>query len=1014
MKHPDDETLALFAEGKLPRQEVHEVLAHLGDCADCLRAVRGANEVVREEKPVASGSSWRPRLLAIAAAAVIVVLGLTTLVPLRRERTPVERLVALAPRDARTVEPRLSGSFPWAPYRGPMRANGAGDTRNFRLVGAAGEILEEAERSDDAHLQQAAGAALVLVERPQEAIARLRAAAEKHPSDATLWNDLGAATHAAGLQLNQQSRFPEALEAFDRAVSLDPRSGEALFNRALTLQRLGLHIAAREAWKQYLRVDPASPWSAEARAHLQRLPATTGESRFRNDHPQLERAVAGGDQAAVDAFVRQYPQGARTFTEVETLGQWAASRSQAKLAVARTVGESLVRLSGEMLLRDAVVAIDRGDEGTRQMLAEAHLAYRRGRLAYSRQAPAAAEPELRRAAELFAAAGSPMALVARYFAANTRYDQNEVIAARRELEALLLETAPHAGYKALGAQVRWELALCLMTDDDWTGALPYLLASARAFDALGERSNRGFIDSLYGDALAALGQPDEAWAARIRSFEALSGMGWGDRLAISLGAAVRTELRAGRLAAARALSRIELDALRTTGNDFTVANALVRVALLDAELGRPAVAAATLTEASIAASRILDDDMRARSLADVQFARGAVLLREDPRTAAASLGEALDGYLGAEARIFLPETLLLRARAALRLGDRDAALRELEHGAAAYERHGETTVLDAGRALYEEAIRLTLENGNTAAAFAWSERALGARADTLQAVQKRLEGTGAVILELAMARGEVIAFLIKVDDVQVIRRVDSYERLLRDLPVAGATQLLIVADPRLDGVALAASQLVERVAVAFAPNASALRSEAPAPFASLAAVGVASRDLPSSREELAELVQLYPRIVETSGTFASLLGAKADVLHVSGHAETGNDATLLFRGERISSRRISASKLQGHPLVVLAACETLRARRSPQRRALSLGEGFLAAGARGVIGTLAPIPDNDARAIFGSIHHHLATGRGPAEAVRQAQLESMAADRNGAWRSVALLTRTVEIRKESS
>lgn len=1014
MSHPDDETLALFVDGRLGRAEADSVLAHLDGCGECLRRIQGANEEHRAASTAFGprGAAWRPLAIAatIAAAAF---LGIMTIVRGPREpQSPTERLVALAPREARTVEPRLAGGFAWAPYRGPMRAGE--ETEHYRLFGAAGELVEESKRDDAPAAQHAAGTALMLIERPGEAVQRLRAAARKQPADAALRNDLGAAEYAAALKLNQPSRFVDALAAFDDALAADPRNVEALFNRALTLERLGLHIDARQAWQQYLRVDAASPWAVEARERLQRLPATTGESRFRNDQPRLELAAASGDRAALDALVRRYAQAARTFAETEYLGRWAATQSAESLAIARAIGGSLERLTGETLLRDAVAAIDRAG-AERGMLAEAHLAYRRGRIAYSRQAPVAAEPELRRAAELFARGGSPMALVARYYRANTAFDQNEVTRARRELELLLGEADARPGYKALGAQVRWELALCLMNDDDWSGALPLLVASRRGFASLGETSNRGFLDGLQGDALTSLGRPDEAWAARTRSFDALSHDGWGDRLVTSIGAAARAELRSGRLEAARALAALEMNALRATGNDFTLANALVRGALLDVRLGDAVEASAKVDEASVASSRLLDAAMRARSLADVQFARGAVLLHHDARAAAAALDRALDGYVDAEAPVFLTETRLLRARAALQLGDRDTALRELEHGIAAYERYPQTSVLDAGREVYEEAIRLTLDRGDVAAAFVWCERARGARADSLAAVQQRLAGSGAMIVEPAVVAGERIAFVIREDAATVIRRVASADRLFRELPLHGVTQVIIVADPASDGAAFAASQLIDRVAVTFAPSASVLRRELTPPLRSIAAVAVASRDLPSSREELAGLARLYPHSLEALGTFASVATARADVIHVSGHAEGGNDATLVFRGERISPRRIAAATLEGQPLVLLAACATLRAARSPMRRTLSLGEGFLAAGARGVIGTVAPIADNDAREIFGRIHRHLAAGRSAADALRLAQRESMSLDRNNsAWRAVALLTRTIEAGKESS
>ncbi|HET8773394.1 MAG TPA: hypothetical protein VFP80_06375, partial [Thermoanaerobaculia bacterium] len=503
---PEAETLAAFAEGKLKRRAVLEVLAHLDVCAACSAAVEGANQHV--------GRQERPRTLWLVAAAVLLVaagVGGWWI----RERAfdaPTARLVALAPADARLVEARLSGGFAWAPYRGPMRASEpAGDAGRYKLTGAVGDLLERAGRDPSPSAQQAAGVGLVLVDRAGDAVSRLRAAAAKDPSRAPLWNDVGAAEYAAALQRNEPSRFADALAAFDRALALDAAFAEALFNRALTLERMGLPLAARKAWERYLQADSSSKWAAEARTRLLRLPSTSGQSLFRDERPRLESAARSGNADAVRALVAKYPQQTRTFGETEYLGLWAeaaqrgeGAEAERQLAVARAIGAALV--PREALLRDAVAAIDGAGEEARRDLAAAHDAYRQARLAYSRQAPAAAEPGLRRAAALFARAGSPMALVARYYAANTRFDQNDVPGARHELTLLLAEADERRGYAALGAQVRWELALCAMNDDDWEGALPLLTSAEQAFRALGESAYLAFVETLLGDALVSLGR----------------------------------------------------------------------------------------------------------------------------------------------------------------------------------------------------------------------------------------------------------------------------------------------------------------------------------------------------------------------------------------------------------------------------------------------------------------------------------------------------------------------------
>ena len=163
-----------------------------------------------------------------------------------------------------------------------------------------------------------------------------------------------------------------------------------------------------------------------------------------------------------------------------------------------------------------------------------------------------------------------------------------------------------------------------------------------------------------------------------------------------------------------------------------------------------------------------------------------------------------------------------------------------------------------------------------------------------------------------------------------------------------------------------------------------------------------------------EIASFYPRSRElVNTTFPELVAAaeKAGVLHLAGHTlkqdQTGDAVIVFGRGERISWRQAAAASIAGSPVVVLAACETLRSPQNTAARSLSLGGGFLAGGAGDVIGTLAPIPDDDARTIFDTVHRHLAEGRDAAEALRLAQIESIGAESGGhrtAWRAVALLT----------
>ena len=270
---PTDETLALFASGDIDASTRNDVLAHIEACSDCMAAVLSANAHLEEERSVERDWSGRRAksdsrcwLGAVAAAVIIAVIAFPLL---RRRNDPMARLIALVPASARQVEPRLSGGFAWAPYRGPMRAtDSAADAERLKLGGAAGDAIERAQRDRGAAAQHAAGVAMVLVDQPAEAVDRLGRVAEQSPNDVRVWSDLAAARYAATVELQRPSLLPEALAAADRALRIDPKSAEALFNRALILEHLGLTGQARNAWLRYLEVDSGSSWATEARAHL--------------------------------------------------------------------------------------------------------------------------------------------------------------------------------------------------------------------------------------------------------------------------------------------------------------------------------------------------------------------------------------------------------------------------------------------------------------------------------------------------------------------------------------------------------------------------------------------------------------------------------------------------------------------------------------------------------------------------------------------------------------------------
>jgi tetratricopeptide (TPR) repeat protein len=249
---PSPHTLARFAAGQLAEAERIATATHLEGCHGCTQAIEAAVELLEEEER--NGRRGRQWWLA-AAAALLMVAVLAVITVDRRTAQPTSLT-----RADRIIEPRLSG-FRWAPYRGSPRPAPP------KIGSAAAEAAERAHRDRSPATQQAAGVAMLLAQRPDDAVALLRQATQGAPDDARVWNDLAAAQTVAAAQLEQPLRLSAALVAADRALRIEPASPEALFNRALVLERLGPPDAAREAWQRYLEVDPSSPWADEAQAH---------------------------------------------------------------------------------------------------------------------------------------------------------------------------------------------------------------------------------------------------------------------------------------------------------------------------------------------------------------------------------------------------------------------------------------------------------------------------------------------------------------------------------------------------------------------------------------------------------------------------------------------------------------------------------------------------------------------------------------------------------------------------
>jgi tetratricopeptide (TPR) repeat protein len=207
----------------------------------------------------------------VAAFAVLLVAVLISVVYFSRRGNPDELAeLRLIYQQARPTETRIS-QFPYAPLTQLRGAPEAGDRNRFRRI--ENNLIEAAEKKPNAQNHYALGVFYLTQQDYAKAIKEFESAL-KFADDAKIHNDLGS-TYFERAKTKQKEKRPEdlvqSLEEFTIATKLDPNLLEALFNKSLALQELGMSREAKESWLLYLQKDPSSRWADEARKNLGRI-----------------------------------------------------------------------------------------------------------------------------------------------------------------------------------------------------------------------------------------------------------------------------------------------------------------------------------------------------------------------------------------------------------------------------------------------------------------------------------------------------------------------------------------------------------------------------------------------------------------------------------------------------------------------------------------------------------------------------------------------------------------------
>jgi len=1042
---PEAEVLEAFRIRALAGPKRMEVMQHLVACNTCEAVALG-------KRPRARHRTFPSRqVLVIAVVLVAAAAGALIVTQIGQKAVSSLALrLAATQHPARRFAGRVSGGFAWTPLQAVTSSHPA-PAANASANVMSGMILR-GFRGNNASSDGHDLVAYLVTQNPRQAIEILEPSAEqKH--DAAVWNDLAAAYIARAQQADSPALLADAVAAADAALDIDKNYPEALFNRAVALERLGLRDAAREAWKTYLRLALNDGWSREAKEHLAALslPLPNFDESLAHDF----ELIANGEPTAAARLVRMFPEQSRSYVQEIALTAWATSvqkdpGASRYLTIARAIGNELAT-RGDTLVRDQVGAIDRLNGEELPAFASAQASLGEGRQLVKEQ-PTPALPLLQDAAERFTALHAPMALYARLQTAVALHYQGRFDEARRTLEQLLPEIPD--GSKTLRAEVLWQLGLCTSAESQWGITIRALDESIAIFDSVGENRNAAIVRTILAELYDEIGDSAKAWTLKIAVLQEL-GRTTDLRTKSATSAISRDAASHHRWRVALSFLYVEVGMASQLARPDTHADALLRRAVAHHSLGQHTDAIHDLTEAGAIIAAIKDPALQTRGRTDLLAVRA--MITSTPGEAIDALSAAIAFHQEKGRRMYLPTFYLRRGRELRAVGDEVRAQRDFEAGITELEESRESLpdiatrlgVFDASEDLFVEAIRSALVRGDAARAFAYAEEA---RARALLDAMGRHAAPSAppgsvALVEYVDLSSRLVIFVIDHNGIHVADGGTAPDRIAAQVarfrnaavngqlgradllshslygstigPIAAflpkQTKIVFVPSRSLLSLPFAAlrnekgSYLIEDHAIVMAPSAavfmraasSTTSARAPENALLVAAPDVAGRErLDGAIGEVRAIAHLYPHptsLIGGDATPSAFLQAagNADVIQVSSHgdaADSGARSTALILSGgtgELTPKQVETMRLTHTSVVVLAACDTARGETRWTEGSLSMARAFLAAGVPSVVATLWQIPDSGAAGFFPLLHRYLSEGSTPADAVRNAQIEAI-------------------------
>ncbi len=252
---------------------------------------------------------------AAMAAGLLVAVAAVVWIFVPRPEVRVQQLIAEAYTEQRTIEMRIPGAA-FAPVR-VRRGGQSSRLDNPQALLDAEAIISKklAERPTDPVWLESRARTELLEGNYNAAIESLQKALALQPKSGPLLADLASGFYERGTALDRPADLGHALDLLGKAIALSPREPAVLFNRAIVAERLFLYSQAAEDWREYLKLDPNSTWSEEARLRLKQVQEKLqNHTRERNlpllQPPSLARALANQNDPttlkSVDERIEEY------------------------------------------------------------------------------------------------------------------------------------------------------------------------------------------------------------------------------------------------------------------------------------------------------------------------------------------------------------------------------------------------------------------------------------------------------------------------------------------------------------------------------------------------------------------------------------------------------------------------------------------------------------------------------------------------------------------------------------